>query len=84
MKPAPSLTDILTDHQPIIGCRCGETVYNGTLWVDHVAAALTEQFNITPKNARRSILWRGGRNVWSTEWLRPVVKPFTKLVKDEP
>jgi hypothetical protein len=34
--------------------------------------------------ARRSILWRGGRNVWSTEWLRPVVKPFTKLVKDEP
>jgi phosphatidylserine/phosphatidylglycerophosphate/cardiolipin synthase-like enzyme len=33
---------------------------------------------------RRSILWRGGRNVWSTEWLRPVVKPFTKPVKDEP
>lgn len=43
-----------------------------------LAAILLEQFDITSTEGRRSVLWQKGRNVWSTEWLRPVVKLVKK------
>lgn len=79
MNVEERLAQVLWDHAwhlPHETCACG---WDGDVrdHEAHVVAMLLEQFDITPKGGR-SILWLRGRNVWSTEWLAPVVKLIKK------